>query len=49
MWADLAGADILVRASEFVHLALLNEREFTFIRWVHGKIIPSSNSLTRVS
>lgn len=31
MWADLAGADILLRASKLIHLALLNELEFSFL------------------
>lgn len=31
MWADLADADVLVRASKLIHLALLNELEFSFM------------------
>lgn len=31
MWADLAGADVLAHASKLVHLALLNEHEFSFM------------------
>lgn len=31
MWADLAGADVLAHASKLVHLAFLNEHEFSFM------------------
>lgn len=31
MWADLADADVLIRASKLIHLALLNELEFSFM------------------
>lgn len=31
MWADVADADVLVRASKLVHSAVLDEHEFSFM------------------